>query len=258
MKLVLSRKDQVVLALVWMLVIGCSSNKMNPNMTPEERFDVAMKYLKKGDYFRARTQFQILVFNYPGTRIADKAQFYLAESHYGAKEYILAAAEYEKMIRNYPNSKLVDDAQYKLGMCYYKLSPHYQLDQKYTYSAINEFQRFLEEYPTSELKEDVEKKLAECRMKLAHKEFAAGEQYRKMGYDKAAVIYYDLVLQEYYDSPYAEEAMFRKGVSLMKLEKWEEAEKVFQVFLAKYPKSRFVEATKDNLKQLQKKLSDQG
>jgi len=222
-------------------------------MTPEERFDAAKKYYDKEDYMRAKTQFQILVMNYPGTKIADKAQFHLAESHFGSKEYILGAAEYEKMIRNYPSSDYVDDAQFKLGMCYYELSPGYALDQKYTYSAINEFQRFLEEYPNSDLKPEVEEKLFECRNKLAKKDFRNGDLYRKMAYYEAAIVYFDEVLQNYYDTDVAEDALYWKGECLMKLQKWEEAEQVFQIFVAKYPESRFVSSVKDGLRDIQKK-----
>lgn len=256
MKYRLSRLAQVSFVLFIVFSIGCSSNKINPNVTPDERFDIAMKLLEKGNYLRARTQFQILTLNYPGTKIADKSQFYLAESHFGSKEYILAASEYEKMIRNYPNSELVDDAQYKLGMCYYELSPNYQLDQKYTISAINEFQKFLEEYPSSDLKEEVSSKLEESRMKLARKEFSNAEQYRKLGYYPSALIYYDIVLNNYYDSPFAEEAMFRKGETHMKMEKWEEAQKIFEVFVVKYRDSRFTPSVKEFLRTIPEKIAN--
>ena len=257
MKLSLSRFTQVGLLSFLIISIGCSSNKINPNVTPEERYDIAMKLLEKGSYMKARTQFQILTLNYPGTKIADKSQFQLAESHYGSKEYILAGSEYEKMVRNYPNSELVDDAQYKLGMCFYELSPNYQLDQKYTINAINEFQKFLEEYPTSELKDEVTSKLEESRMKLARKEFSNAEQYRRLGYYTPAVIYYDIVLQNYYDSPFAEEAMFRKGEVQMKLKKWEEAQKIFEVFVVKYRDGRFTPAAKDHLRDIPQKMAEQ-
>lgn len=238
-------------------IAGCSSNKLNPNLGPDERLKIAKALLDKGDYLRAKSQFTILTMNYPGTKIADKAQYYLGESHFGSKEYILAASEFEKLIRNYPNSEFVDDAQYKLGMCYYELSPNYQLDQKYTLNAIVEFQKFLEEYPTSDLRDEVEKKLSECRDKLARKEFGNAEIYRKMAYFNAAVIYYDLVLSNYYDTPYAEKALYNKGICLEKVEKWEEAEKVFELFMAKYPKSHYVSSVKSELRSLQDKISQE-
>jgi outer membrane protein assembly factor BamD len=223
-------------------------------MTPEERLKVAKKLLEKGDYYDAKTQFTILALNYPGTPIADEAQYYLAESHFGLKEYILAAAEYEKLVRNYPQSEFVDDAEYKVALCYYKLSPHYALDQKYTRMAIEKFQQFLEDFPNSPLKSEAEKRLRELRNKLAKKEFKNAELYRKLQFYQSAIIYYDEVLNNYYDSPYAEEALFRKGESLLKLKKFSEAEKVFEIFLQKYPKSSFLPAVRKYLKQARENL----
>lgn len=246
-----------LIIILIILSLGCASNKLNLNISPEERFESAKKLFDKNEFSRAKIQFQILTMNYPGTRVADKSQFYLAESHYGLKEYILAASENEKLIRNYPNSDFVDDAQFKLGMCFYELSPGYALDQKYTISAINEFQKFLEEHPTSELKQNVETKLSECRLKLAKKEFRNAELYRKRDFWEAAIIYYDEVINNFYDTIYAEEALFRKGYCLMKNDKLESAQKLLEVFMAKYSNSRFAGSVKNYLIEIQEKMSAQ-
>ncbi len=244
--------------LPFLLLIACSSNKFKANMSSDERFQLAKELLDKGDFLPAKTQFQILVLNYPGTQIADKSQFFLAESHFGLKEYILAAAEYEKMIRNYRQSELVDDAQYKVGMCYYELSPGFALDQQYTMQAIVEFQRFLEEYPGSELRPEVERRYAESRNKMAKKEFRNAILYRKMGYCYSAVIYFNEFLKNYYDTEYAEEAHYRKGECLIKLKNWEEAKEVLQEFLEKYPSSRFAKTALEQVDLAKKEHATNG
>ncbi len=246
-----------ILIIMISLFLGCSSNKINLNISPEERFDSAKKLFDKKDFSRAKIQFQILTMNYPGTMIADKSQYYLADSHFGLKEYILAASEYEKMIRNYPSSEFVDDSQFKLGLCFYELSPGYALDQKYTISAINEFQKFLESYPVSDLKPDVEKKLAECRLKLAKKEFKNAELYRKRAFYDSAIIYYDEVINNFYDTVYAEEALYRKGFCLLKTDKFESAQQLFELFMVKYPESRIADSVKNYLIEIQEKMSVQ-
>ena len=248
----------ILLASFLLTALACSSSKIKPNMTPEERLEVAKKMLEKGDYLRAKTQFTILVLNYPGTPIADDAQYYLAEAHFGLKEYILAAAEYEKLVRNYPQSPFVDDAEYKMGLCYYELSPHYGLDQKYTVQAIQYFQRFLEDFPNSEYRKDAEKKLMELRTKLAKKEFKNAELYRKLGYYESAVIYYDGVLNNYYDTPYAEKALYRKGECLFKMKKYQEADQVFSVFEERYPQSSLLPDVKHYREKIKKHIQASG
>ncbi len=258
MKCGFARVVKYLIILILLTSVACSSHKFASNMAMDERFEEAMKLLEKGEYLGAKTQFTILVLNYPGTKIADKAQFYLAESHFGLKEYIIAAAEYAKLGRNYPQSNFIDDAQYKIGLSYYNLSPGYALDQNYTRQAVKEFQQFLEEFPTSDIRPKVEELLTTSRNKLAKKEFKAGNQYRKLGNYRAAIIYYDEFLKVYYDTDFAEEALFRKGESLNKLENWEEAQKTFEEFVKKYPESKFITLVYNSLNLLKSKTPTNG
>lgn len=234
MRFILCRLIALNLAIV---LFACGGNKARPNLTTEERFAYATKLFNDKDYFDARTQFRILILNAPGSTIVDQAQFYLAECHFNMDEYIIAASEYEKLIRLYPRSAFLDDAQYKNALCYDKLSPKADLDQKYTYKAIEEYQRFMEEFSTSELAGEVEKRLSTLRNKLAKKEFNTGNLYRKMALYEAAIYSFDEVLNRFYDSQYAETAHFYKGECLFKLQRWNEARTALEQFVQKFPQS---------------------
>jgi outer membrane protein assembly factor BamD len=237
---------------------GCHREGVNlREMTPEEQFDYAKQIFDKKDYYKAKMQFTIIVLNNPGSRIIEKAQFYLAESYFHSKEYILAVEEYEKLIRSLPQSSFVDDARYKIGMSYFKLAPGYALDQEYTHKAVSEFQLFLEEYPESELRPEVEERLEECRDKLAKKDFKNGELYRKMGFYKAACIEFDSVLEKYYDTQFADDALFWKGECHRKLGEWQEAEKAFQDLLEKYVQSVWVPKAEEKLNEVRRERENQ-
>jgi outer membrane protein assembly factor BamD len=246
------------LLLLVFALFGCYGKKVRlSEMTPEGQFEYAMKYFKRRDYYNAKMQFTIVVLNNPGHLIIGKAQFYLGESYYHLKEYIMAVGEYEKLIRSLPNSEYVDDAQYKIGMCYYNLAPGYGLDQEYTRKAIVQFQLFLEEYPLSDLKEQVETKLSECRERLAKKEFKTGELYRKMGYFRAAIISFDAVLENYYDTAYSDDALYWKGESYRRLREWALAEEAFHTLLEKYPQSSLVMKTKIKLEMVNGRIDQE-
>jgi len=239
-----------------LLLLACGTTKIPPNLTAEERFEVAKRLFDKSKYLEAKTQFKIITLNNPGSRIVDEAQYYLAETHFKLKEYLLAASEYERVLRMYPQSPLVDDAQYKIGLCYLKLSPGYALDQDYTYKAITEFQRFLEDYPTSDLVPQVEKYLFQCRSKLAEKDYRAGELYRKMGDCRAAAVYFDSVLNNYYDTKFAEKAQYWKAECLRRLGDFAAAQKEFEDFLTRYPKSGLVSTVRSRLQALRSQAGD--
>ncbi len=228
-----------------MVLAGCGRHNIRPNISNDERMKSAEKMFNDGDYLDARTQFRIVILNSPGGSLSDKAQFYYAECHYKVKEYILAIAEYEKVIRVYANSEYVDDAQFQIGMCYYKLSPKAALDQNYTEKAIEEFQRFLEDYPTSDLAPKTNEFMKKCREKLAQKNFNNGESYRKRALYRSALVYYDYVLDNYYDTKFAEGSLWEKAECYRQLGEAEQAEKFYKLYLEKYPKSSKTDKVKD-------------
>ncbi|MBN2012749.1 outer membrane protein assembly factor BamD [candidate division KSB1 bacterium] len=230
-------KRLLIISLLAMFVLSCSGRRPKETMSAKERLTYAMKKFKNGDYLDAKTEFRVIVLNFPGQSVVDTAQFYLAECHLKMKEYILAAAEYEKLIRMFPASKFTDDAQYKIGYANYELSPKYSLDQTYTLKAIDELQRFAEEYPTSDLVNEANKLMLKCREKLAKKEYKTGELYRKMSYYEAAILYFESVLSNYYDTDYAEDAQFWLAECLRKDRDYGRAVEEYAKYLQKYPNS---------------------
>ena len=230
---------------------GCGRQNLSSKaLTPADQFTAAKAVFDKKDYFKAKSLFTLLVLNNPAGETFERAQYYLAESDYGLKEYVEAISEYEKLIKSMPQSSFVDDAQYKIGICYYTLAPGYALDQDYTHKAIAQFQQFLEDFPNSDLRPEAEKRLSECRAKLAKKEFATGELYTKMGYYRAAIISFDSILEDYYDTPYADAALFLKGESHLKMGEAESADLAFRSLLVKYPDSPYRSKAEAKLKKL--------
>jgi len=216
-----------------------------------------MQLFNKGDFYKAKLEFTIIVLNNPGHRIIEEAQFYLAESHFNLKEYILAIEEYDKLIRSMPRSEFVDDARYKIGMSYYKLAPGYALDQEYTYKAVTQFQLFLEEYPDSDLRSTVEDMLETCRNKLAKKEYKTGELYRKMSLFESAIISFDVVLEQFYDTEYADDALYWKGECHRHMGEWDEAEQTFNDLITNHTQSALVSKAMNKLETVKEKKAEE-
>jgi len=243
-----------LIILIFSISIGCSSYNVRPDMSGEERFELAKKMFENEDYFDAKKQFKIVVLNNPGETFVDDAQYYLAECHFRMDEYIIAADEYRRLLRFYPNSEWVDDAQFKLGLADYKLSPKPALDQKYTRKAIENLQRFIEDYPQSDLVPEAERLLLVCRRKLAEKEYKAGELYRKLNDCEAALVYFNSVINNYYDTRFVKKAMFWKGECLMKLKQPSESFQAFTEFLSKYPDSEYSDEAKERIREIENDL----
>jgi outer membrane protein assembly factor BamD len=184
--------------------------------------------------------FKVITLQYQGSRFADAAQFYMGECRFLREEYVLAAYEYDLLIKNMPMSKYVLTARFKKGTCYNELSPRSYLDQEYTKKAIDAYQAFLEYHPNDSLAVQADARIRELTHKLAKKDFENGVIYMKMEYYKAAIYYFDLILDKYYETEYAEPAMFKKIQSLYFRRKYSDATKELDNFVKKYPASSFL------------------
>ncbi len=158
-------------------------------------------------YGDAAEIFEIVTRSGRGTNFAQNAQYYLAESYYRSGRYILSAAEYERFISLYPRDERREEVDYKRALSVYQQSPRYRLDQSSTLKAIELFQLFNSNYPNSEYVIESAERINELRNKLARKYFESAEFYARTDQYNAATIYYDLVIDKYPESDYAEAAL---------------------------------------------------
>lgn len=226
-----------VAGCLFIMATGCGSSKDSTSLTPDERWERAKQALKNEDYLDAIEDLKIITVQFQGSGYGDSAQFYLAESYYKRKEFILAQYEFENLVRTRPGSKLLPRARYQLGMCYYRLSSQSSLDQQNTRKAIDAFQSFLEYNPADSLVPNVEGKIRELNNKLAEREFKIAELYMRMDFFRAAVIYYDAVLEKYHDSDLADDAQLGKARALFMRKKYPEARDEIAKFFERYPSS---------------------
>ncbi len=230
--------------------MGCSGRQPESSWTPEEYFKYAMELYTDEDYFEATNEFTIIILRFSGSSVADSAEYYLGMSHYDMAEYIISAAEFEKLINNMSQSPLVADAQYMLGKSFYEMSPRPSLDQEYTIKALKAFQIFVEDFPTHPKRNEIEQKLLELREKLAEKAYLNAELYRKMLRWKSSIIYYDIVLEKYYDTEWVDDALLGKAITYMDLDEWEKAREQLLILKEKFPDTDLSYSVERNLRKV--------
>ncbi len=236
---------------------GCGSSEPTEQLSAEKRYAVGMRLYNNGDYLDAIEDLKIVTLQFQGSSVADAAQFFMAECRYNREEYILAAYEYETLMRTMPTSPYAAKSRYKRAMCYYKLSPPSHLEQSYTRKAIDEFQAYIEYSPTDSLVHDAESKIMEMNAKLAKKDYDDGVLYTKMDYYKAAIVYFESVLEKYHDTPYAELAQLRKAEALNMRKKYIDAMTEIEIFYKKYPNSQHKEEADQLLAEITKHIAEQ-
>ena len=227
------------LFLVLILSSGCSTDDATKQLTAEERFRNGMALYNNEDYLEAIEEFKIVSLQYQGSKVADSSQFYMAQCRFMREEYILAAFEYDILIRNMPYSPFVSRSRFGRATCYYNLSPESYLDQEYSKKAIEEYQTFIEYHPNDTLASTAGKRILELNTKLAKKDYESGIIYMHMEYYKSATYYFDLILDKYHDTEYAEPALFKKIEALMARKKFSDAKEAIEKYLAKYSSGEY-------------------
>ena len=241
-----------------LLAGGCSTGKAGKDQEPQrektylERYDDALEAFESNKYYKSIEDFNYVVFNAPGSDIADDAQYYLATCHYELKEYLLAIDKYQQLLRRWPESDLYEDARFKIAECYYRQDPGYQRDDEYAVRAIRAYQDFIEEYPFSDYRDEAEARIKELRTGRAKKIFEAGELYMILREWKAAVITFEEIVNRYYDTGLLNRTYLKMSRCYYNMEDPENAVRM----LENVDKSKLSPGGKNNYNQLSKDIAD--
>ena len=214
-------------------------------MSAENLYNKGIELKEEEDYLESQKMFDLIKLQYPASKYADDAQFYLSELDFLRGKYILAAFNYNSLRRVYPSSEYNKQALYKKALCYYKLSPPHERDQQYTHKAISSLLEFQGTYPNDSLAKDADNKILELRSKLAHRKFSTAELYKKLDDPKAASVYYDIVINQYDDTIYYEDSYWGKVQSLHKMGRKDEATTIIQLYNQEFPDGQFINLMSD-------------
>ncbi|WP_445665041.1 outer membrane protein assembly factor BamD [Fodinibius sp. AD559] len=238
------------LLLAALVFVSCkNSDLIQRGDSLEVAFDKAMALYEKEDYTEASEAFETVVQIARGTEYGQDAQFYLAESYFNDGRYLLAASEYQRFISLFPRVERRQEAQFKEAYCYYKLSPRYKLDQKYTRTAIEKFQLYNSRFPNSEKADEAGQYISEMRTKLARKLYHSADLYLRTDRYEAAVIYYDLTIDKYPETKWAQRALVDKietyniyadrSVPSKQRERYQKAVEAYEKFIQLYPNGEY-------------------
>ena len=234
---------------------GCTGKKKIP-ASPSEQFQKAQLKFLDGDYTEAIEILEQFSRLHGATEFGDDAQFLLAGSRYKRKEYLLAATEYRYFVRKYSDSEHVEEARFKLGMCYYKQSPKPEVDQTNTGLAIKEFNRYIVRYgDEGQYSEKVRGYIKKCRNKLAEKTYKNGYTYYKsVRHMVAARKYYQMVLNDYLDTDWVDDAIFGIAETYRLQRDWDTAIENYNKILTEYPDDgELVKKSKEKVKECEEK-----
>ena len=259
--------------ILWMLVYtavllssGCKSEfeKIRVSGDPNLILQKAFVFYEDKKYQKAQTLFDLVISNLRGQKDAEKASYQYAYTHYYLKQYLLGAYYFKTFSNTFTSSPLREEAAYMSAYCNYLQSPTYRLDQGSSLAAIEEFQIFVNLFPNSKRVEECNGLIDELRRKLEEKSFAEGQLYFDLRQYQSAVISFDNLLKDYPESPDAERVRFliakanfllsENSIVEKKEERYQEAIKRCEEFIAKYPGGKYTKEVQLIKKESQKDL----
>jgi outer membrane protein assembly factor BamD len=226
--------------------------KLLKSTNVNEKYEAAIKYYDKGDFFRAGTLLEEMIPLLKGRPEAEKAQFYFANTNFEQRNYVLAAYYFKQFTDTYPNSSYTEQANFLHAKSLFRDSPGFELDQTNTVSALEVIQDFLNRYPTSEYRTETESMSQELQKKLENKAFQSAKLYYALRYNQAAVTALGNFNQQYPASVYSEQADFlrltaqyawaKESVEEKQRERYVDAVSIYQHFIDTYPQSKNLHA----------------
>jgi outer membrane protein assembly factor BamD len=264
------RKIIVPFIALSFLVIALSLSSCDPyrkiakSDVVADKDTAAISYYNHKKYDQAVYLFEELVAIYRGNPRQEIMYYYLAYCRYFMGELVTSSFLFNDFSQKFPTSTHAVEFEYMTAKCYYQISDPYYLDQTYTDKAINQFQLFLSRHPDTEFKEEAMGYLTELRERLAKKAYEQANLYHKIGYHKAAVEAFRVMINEYPDSKFREQAQFYlvksavdlagSSINSKRMGRYQEAAEFHEKFVEKFPSSKFANEAKGLLAEIEKNI----
>tara|TARA_B000000557_G_scaffold251295_1_gene238435 strand:+ start:562 stop:1305 length:744 start_codon:yes stop_codon:yes gene_type:complete len=215
---------RLLIICISIILSGCGiSNPFDDNIPYKTRFDDGLAFFEEEKYVKASQQFNIIVERASHTDLGDDALFFLAESYFLNEDYDLALIEFEKLVSRMGFSPYIEKSRWRICETLMLLSPNFYHDQDSSIKAITQIQEFLDDFPNSEYSKDADKLINELRTRLAEKNMETGKLYIKLKAYDSAMTSYEIVVNEYYDTKFFNDANMEIIRCLVLLKKSDEA-----------------------------------
>lgn len=231
-------------ALMLALVVGVAAcgrnshlNQVDDNTSPQQIIALAEAQVARRKFSRAGDLFLEVERLYPYTVEAEFAVIQAAKAYQSGKKRIESRASAQRYISYYPAGQYAALAHYLVALSYYDQIVDVGRDQENTFQALQALRIVLERFPDSEYAALAEPKFTTALNQLAGKEMDVGRYYLKRREFSAAIGRFDVVVNEYGETPHRPEALHRLVEAYVSLGLLAEAGQAAAILAADYPSS---------------------
>jgi len=234
------------LFILFLFLISCSSNNEKINrseITNQDSADVmyinAMELFNAKKLDEAAIAFDEIDRLYPLSNEAIQAQIMSGFIDYGKLNYDDAIYKFSRIINKFPSLKNIDYVYYMKALCYYEQISHESLDGENNYLALENLDQLITRFPDSKYSKDARQKIILVNSNIAAKHMNIGRFYQKKSKFTAALNRYKTVIDDFSNTKFTPEALYRTTEIYISLGLKEEAYNTASVLGHNYPKSEW-------------------
>ena len=172
-------------------------------------YEEGLEALERGDYYFASKKFSEAEILLPQSDWAAKSALMVGYCLYSVNFYDEAILNLERFTKTYPASKNLDYVNYLIAISYYEQILDEEKDVKPVLKSKEKIELFLKKYPDTDYAIDLRYKLELVINQLAAKEISIARYYIKNEKWIAAINRLKVVVEDYDDTIFIEEALFR-------------------------------------------------
>ena len=214
-------------------VIDSGDKNISPKPTDQEIailiYYEAVEALKVGDAFYAQKKFREVESLMPQDKWASKASLMASYAQYSRNAYSIAVLDLERHVKIYPADKDLPYAHYLIAMCYYEQILDEKKDLRPLLKAKEKFEFVMQKYPNTDYATDARFKIDLIIDQLAAKEMSIARYYMKTTKWIPALNRLKIVVNNYDQTIFVEEALHRLVEVYYKLGLLEEAKQAAAV-----------------------------
>jgi outer membrane protein assembly factor BamD len=241
--------------------VGCGGgpdvNELGEVPSAEQLYQEAKAILADGhelfwvwdttDYQEAIDRLQDIIDNYPYSDYAVLANLEIADTYFRRERYEEALSYYRDFAELHPQHPKVAYALHHAALCHYHQSKEPGRDQSATEQAVAQLEDLMRRFPDAEEAREAEALWRELRTRLGSHVMQIGDFYMERDEYQSAANRYRAVLDRYPGLGLDPEALYKLGVCYERMNRTDEASRIFQVILDNYGDTEVAESAAEFL-----------
>jgi outer membrane protein assembly factor BamD len=238
--------------ILLLLVTGCETpEKVLKSTDLEYKKAKATFWYNKKEYFKCIPVFEELIGLMKGRESVEELYYMYCMANYKQGDYLISAYHFKNYYDQYTNSPKAEECLYMWAQSNEQQSPKPELDQTFTYKALDSYQYFLNMFPDSKYLNECNTAISKLRKKLEKKALSNAELYYRTQNYKAAATTYENLLRDFPDIEENEKISFmivkanymfaENSVPQRKTERFRHVIESYSDFKYKFPSSKYIE-----------------